>query len=164
MDGRQLSEAIITNANRLKLLCEGIDERVASQAPKGRWSPKQIISHLSGPDGVGMVPVLRAFMEQDTPEITLEPGNPFMSERRNSSAFSDLVTEFSEASNNVASLVSGLSEEQLSRTAHIPALKEAPMGEYPTMGQFIEAIIQRHISYHTDHMRDILRELGVTGI
>ena len=49
MNGAQLSEAIRQKAGEFRRLCDGIDEATASRAPSGRWSPKEIVSHLSGP-------------------------------------------------------------------------------------------------------------------
>src|SRR5208337_3389226 len=51
-------------------------QEVADLAPEGRWSPKQIISHLCGPEGTGLFPTLKVFLEVDTPEIDIDPENP----------------------------------------------------------------------------------------
>jgi hypothetical protein len=32
---------------------------------EGRWSPNQILSHLSGPERTGHLPILRAFLDSD---------------------------------------------------------------------------------------------------
>jgi hypothetical protein len=39
-------------------------------------------------------------------------------------------------------------------------LKETPVGEYPTLAQWISVIGDHHLGSHTDHMREILEELG----
>jgi hypothetical protein len=50
-----------------------------------------------------------------------------------------------------------VSPEQLGRKAHIPALKESPMGEYPTLGAFVGSLAEYHIAFHIDHMKEVLR-------
>ena len=47
--GNQLAQSIRQGMKALKEVCQGVDENTASRAPKGRWSPKEILSHLLGP-------------------------------------------------------------------------------------------------------------------
>jgi len=55
----------------MKKVCEAMTEETASEAPQGRWSPKQIISHISGPDGIGLMPAITLILEQDIRGWTL---------------------------------------------------------------------------------------------
>ncbi len=158
----QLSQVIRQKVIDMKKLCGGIDDETASRAPSGRWSPKQIISHITGPDGVGLTPAIRAFLDQDTPLLELHPGDPFFTERRSKMAMRDLLKEFEAEYEQITGLIAGLSDEQLARKGHIPAFKETPIGEYPTLQLFVTALAERHIGFHIDHMKEILRELGAT--
>ena len=158
----QLSQLIRQKVDEMKRLCQGLDEKTASRAPSGRWSPKQIISHLSGPDGVGLTPAVRLFLDQETPRLDLTPENPFFTERRSKMTIAELLKEFESEWDRIAGIVAGLSDEQLARKAHIPAFKEAPTGEYPTLASFASFMAQRHIGFHIDHMKEILQELGAT--
>ncbi|MHB8907635.1 MAG: hypothetical protein ACYDAA_01995 [Syntrophales bacterium] len=72
--GNQLAEGIRRKIEELKKVCEGVDEETASRAPEGRWSPKEVLSHLWGPEGSGHLPILQAFLEGDTPRVDIEPG------------------------------------------------------------------------------------------
>jgi hypothetical protein len=156
----QLSQAVRKKVSEMKKLCEGLDEKTASRAPSKRWSPKEILSHLSGPDGVGLTPAIQAMLQQDTPRLDLEPGNPFFTERRSKMTAAQLFKEFEGEYIRMADLVAGLSDEQLGRKAHVPALKETPMGEYPTLAAWTAFLAERHIGFHIDHMKEILQELG----
>ena len=93
-EAAKLAETIRRNAEGLKRLCEGLDEETASRAPGDRWSPKQIISHVCGPEGVGYMPTITAILEQDTPLLELDPGNPFFSEKRARMTVAELLAEF----------------------------------------------------------------------
>ena len=79
--GNQLAQSIRQKIEELKKVCEGLDESTASRAPAGRWSPKEILSHLCGPEGSGHLPILEAFLDRDTPRIDIEIENPFFSEK-----------------------------------------------------------------------------------
>jgi hypothetical protein len=160
MEGRELSQIMRQKTEEFKKLCEGLDERTASAAPVGRWSPKQIVSHLCGPEGGHLLSALRSFLDRETPELALQPGDPFFSDERSRMTFGELLAQFEREYNGAAAFVAGLSPQQLSRKAHIPALKESPLGEYPTLEAFIQGIAEYHIAFHLDHMREILRALG----
>ena len=158
----QLSQVIRQKVDEMNKLCVGLDEKTASRAPSGRWSPKQILSHLCGPDGVGLTPAIRAFLDRDTPRLDLNPGDPFFTERRSKMTVTELLKEFEGEYDQVSGLVAGLSDEQLARKARIPAFKEAPCGENPTLAAFVSLLAERHIGFHIDHMKEILQELGAT--
>jgi hypothetical protein len=159
-EGAQLSKAVREKIEEFVKLCQGLDEQTASRAPAGRWSPKQIVSHLCGPDGIGFIASLRPFIEQDTPRIDIEPENPFFSEKRARMSFAELLTELQGEYGRIADFVAGLSEEQLNRKAHIPLLKETPIGEYPTLAAWVQAIVEYHVTFHVEHMGEILQALG----
>jgi hypothetical protein len=159
-EGAQLSQTIHQKLEEMKTLCKGVDEATASRAPAGRWSPKEILSHLCGPDGVGMMPAIKIILDQDTPRIDIEVENPFFTDRRSRMTFVQLLREIEGEYGRMADFVVGLSDKQLSRKAHIPAFKEAPFGEYLTLATFIRVLGELHMGSHIDHMREILQALG----
>ena len=158
--GNLLAQDIRQKVQGLKEVCKGVDENLASRAPKDRWSPKQILSHLSGPEGKGHLPILRAFLDSDLPFIDLDTENPFFTENRARMGFGELVAECEKNYERVAKFAAELSEEQLERKAHIPKLKESPLGEYPTLEGMIHGLGEYHIQFHIDHLREILAALS----
>ncbi len=160
MEGPQLAEMLRRKTGEFVKLCVGLDEPAASRAPAGRWSPKQIVSHLCGPEGTEPVQACRAFIEHDVPELDLEPGNPFFSDARARMTFAELLREFETKYTGIADFITGLSPEQLGRKAHIPGLKESPLGEYPTLEAFVQGIGEYHLTFHVDHMQEVLKALG----
>jgi len=142
-------------------LSKELNEETASRAPEGRWSPKQIVSHISGPDGIGYLAMLQGFLDQDTPRLDIEPENPYFTDRRSRLTFAALLAEFEKEYSRIADFATGLSADQLNRKAHVPLLKETPLGEYPTLAEWIAALVDYHVGFHIDHMKEIQGALGV---
>jgi hypothetical protein len=159
-EAARLVKMIQEKIGELKNVCNGIDEDTAARAPEGRWSPKQILSHLCGPEGLGFMASLRAFLDQDTPRLDIEPENPFYTGKRAKMTMAQLLAELDGEYGRIAELTAGLTDDQLARKAHIPLVKETPMGEFPTLAMWIQAIAEYHVGFHVDHMREILKALG----
>jgi hypothetical protein len=159
-DAAGLVELINEKVSELKVLCKGIDEKTAASAPEGRWSPRQILSHVCGREGKGMIATIRPFLEQDMPRIDLEHEDPFFSEKRAKMTFAQLLAEVEKEYATIAALVIGLSAAQLHRKAHIPLLKDSPLGDYPTLAVWVQAIAGYHLDFHIQHMKEILQQLG----
>ena len=162
--GNQLAREIREKAEALKKVYQGVDEELASRAPKDRWTPKQIISHLCGPDDRGHLPMLKAFLDSNIPKIDLDAGNMFFSEARAGMSFKELVAMCEENYRRIAEFAAGLTDEQLARTAHIPELKDSPLGEYPTLDALIGGLGDYHLRFHIDHLHEILADSSSTGI
>jgi hypothetical protein len=159
-EGDKLVLLIETRLGELQDLCEGLDDKTASRAPEGRWSPKQILSHILGPEGKGMMATIKPFLEQDVPLINVEPEDPFFTGARAQMPLGQLLTEVELEYVRIALFVARLSKEQLNRKAHIPIMKDTASGEYPTLAAWVEGIVDYHLGFHINHMKEVLQALA----
>lgn len=162
--GNQLAQSIRSRIEELKKVCSGVDEGTASRAPAGRWSPKEILSHLLGPEETSHLLMLQAFIDKETPRLDIEPAKSFFSEGRSRTSFAELLSQVETEYERICRFATGLTEEQLDRKAQIPMLKDTPYGEYQTLAAWLGmfgGMEDSHLQFHINHMREVLRELEV---
>lgn len=158
--GLQLAQAIRGKFAELKALGAGVDEAVASKAPAGRWSPKEVLSHLCGRGETGQLPLLEAFLKEEPPTLDISPENPFYTSERAAMTFAQLLTACEANYERIATFASGLSDAELARKAHIPQLKDSPLGEYPTLETMIHGLGVYHVQMHIEHLQELLQALA----
>jgi hypothetical protein len=154
--GSELAQAIRSTQAELASLCAGIDEAAADRAPEGRWSPREILSHLAGAGQGGIVPLLQRILDEDMPNIDLHPGQTQLDEERRAMPFKQLAALVAQRYEAAARFAEGLDAEQLARPAHIPALAQSPLTEHPTLGALIGGFGQYHVHMHIEHLREVL--------
>lgn len=155
-EGTRLIALLREKVAAFRAACQGVDECKAVCTPEGRWTPKEIVSHLCGPEGIGFLGGIRRFVDEETPRIDLIPEQTFMTARREGLPFSALLEEMEAEYARIAAYVATLSEDQLGRRAHIPLLKGSAVGEYPTLSLWVQAMGDYHIAFHIDHLKEVL--------
>ena len=154
--GTELAQGIRQKIGELKKICSGIDEAAGSRAPAGRWTPKEVLSHLLGPAESCHVPLLQRFIDEEKPTIAIDPGNPHYSAERAKMTFAQLLMEVEKEYERMAVFAATLSDTDLARRAHLPALKESPLGDSPSLEGLIKGLGQFHVQMHIDQIREIL--------
>lgn len=157
--GAQLAQGIRATVAEFRSICSEVDEAEAGRAPAGRWSPKEIVSHVAGPDKSGLLPLLEMFTAADTPRIELVPEQTYMTQARRAMPFAQIAALAAQRYEEVARYAEGLEAEQFDRKAHVPVLKESPLGEFPTLEAMIGGLGQHHLKMHTEHLREVLAAL-----
>ena len=140
----------------IKDALSGISDEQASRRPApGEWCVKEVLSHLSGSETASFRDGMNIFLDEDTPEMDLTPGDSYYSPQREKLSFSELLSKVNDQYSGIGEFLAGLSEEQLARKAHIAFLKETPLGEYPTLAQWASAIMNFHLNEHINQLRNL---------
>ena len=112
-----------------------------------------MLSHLCGADDALSMYEFKRFLNEETPDLGITPGS--YSDVRKDAPLSELVSKIDSDYAKIGSFLAGLNEEQLNRKAHIPFLKETPLGEYPTLGQWAIGVIQFHLNDHVQQLKNL---------
>jgi len=156
-----LRAALAQKMKELGAALEGMSEEDAARRPAdGEWCCKEMLSHLMGDEGESFVAGLRRFVDEDSPLIGVVAGLPYFSPARQAMSLSEMRAGVWRQYEEVADFISGLSDEQLARKARVPLLKDTPIGEYPTLGQWAGAIINFHLTDHIGQMGKVREALG----
>jgi hypothetical protein len=152
--GTGLSEQLSAKVDELKQAVSSISEAQASRRPAdGEWCAKEVLSHLTGPDGAGTIQRLSRFVDEDTPGLELQPGVSAFTPDREQATASDLMARLESQYSELVTFLTGLTDSQFSRQAHVAALKGSPLGDYPTLGQYAGFIVNVHIATHVNQVR-----------
>ena len=156
-----LRDALEQKMKELGETLEGMDEGNAARRPAdGAWCCKEMLSHLMGDEGESFVTGLHRFLDEDTPLIGVVAGLPYYSPARQAMSLSEMRAGVWRQYEEVADFIGGLSDEQLARKGRVPLLKETPIGEQPTLGQWAGAIINFHLTDHIGQMGKVREALG----
>ena len=149
-----LRDALEQKMKELGETLEGMDEEDAARRPAdGEWSCKEMLSHLMGDEGESFASGLHRFLDEDTPLIGVVAGLPYYSPAEGKLKPGVRIKE-------VADFIGSLSDEQLGRKGRVPLLKDTPIGEQPTLGQWAGAIINFHLTDHIGQMGKVREALG----
>ena len=154
--GARLAQAIRSTVQELREQCAAVGEAQAAQAPAGRWTPKEILSHLIGPKPGALQSVLDRFLTSEVPLIEIHPEQIYATPERQALSFAQLVELFTQEYEGIAQFAEGLTEAQLARTAQVPLFKDSPLGEYPTLAAFLGGLGQYHVHMHAEHLTEVL--------
>jgi hypothetical protein len=150
--GEALSQQLSAKVQEVKDAVSGMTEdQAAKPKAEGEWSAKQVLSHLCGDDDALSMYEFQRFLDEETPPLGIEPGR--YGDVRKDASVSELVSKIDSDYTEIGKFFAGLNDEQLARKAHVPFLKETPLGEYPTLGQWAGAIINFHLADHINQIR-----------
>jgi hypothetical protein len=154
--GPELAADIRAAMAEFQQACAGVDETSAGRAPKGRWTPFEIASHVAGPEGPGLIGLFDRFLSEDAPRIDLVPEQTYMTDARRAMNFAAVAELAAGRYEAVAAYAEKLTPAQLARTAHVPVFKDSPMGERPSLATMIGVLGANHVRMHAEHLREVL--------
>jgi hypothetical protein len=157
--GPSLQQQLDQKVQEIKQAVSGIDEQKASKAPAGgEWSAKEVLWHLTGEEHALKTFEMERFLKEETPELGVEPGRTPYNEDRSKVPVYELLSRVEGQYAEVGNFLAGLNDEQLNRKAHVPFLKETPLGEYPTLGQWAIGLINFHLNDHIQQLKTLSQQ------
>jgi DinB superfamily len=154
--GPSLQQQMNQKVEEIKQAVSGIDEEKANRSPgEGEWCAKEILWHLTGPEHALSTFEMERFLKEETPELGVTPGQTPYNDDRSKVPLNQLVSRVENQYSEVGNFLAGLNDDQLNRKAHIPFLKETPLGEYPTLGQWAIGLIQFHLNDHVQQLQNL---------
>jgi len=154
VSGSSLQQQLDQKVQEIKQTVSGIDEQAATHRPAdGEWCAKEVLSHLSVEENANVMHRLKRILEEDMPNLDITPGVSAYDAQREQTPVSQLLStvEYTE----LGRLLNSLTDEQLARKAHVPALKRSPLGEYPTLAQWAGFVVNFHIAGHVNQLRNL---------
>lgn len=141
--------------DEIERLVADLNEEAASKAPaEGEWCIREVLTHLAGDADQTFHDGFKRFVQEDTPDLGITPGQTYAAGRENvpiQQLSKDVVKQYRE----IANWVGNLTPEQLSRTARIPFLKETPLGETPTLQIWLGAMLNFHLPQHIEQLQKL---------
>lgn len=157
VSGPSLQQQLQQKVEEIKQAVSGIDEQKATRHPAdGEWSAKEVLSHLCGDTDALSMYEFKRFLDEDTPALGIAPGS--YSDVRSDAPIAELTSKIDSDYGQIGKFLAGLNEEQLNRKAHIPFLKETPIGEYPTLGQWAMGVINFHLNDHVQQLKTLSQQ------
>ena len=154
VSGPSLKQQLDQKVQEIKQAVSGLSEEQAARPPaQGEWSAKEVLSHLCGQDDALSMYEFKRFLSEDTPPLGITPGQ--YSDIRKDAPIPELLSKVESDYSAIGNFFAGLNEEQLNRKAHIPFLKETPLGEYPTLGQWAIGVINFHLNDHVQQLKNV---------
>jgi hypothetical protein len=155
---RQLKSVLEAKVQEIRDIVAKVDEEKAAREPApGEWCVKEVLSHLAGGESRDFVKDIKQFLEEETPRIDVHPGVSFYDDARKSKTASELLSEIESIYGQIGEYIGNLSDEQVGRKANVPLFKETPLGEYPTLAQWIGVLVNFHMNAHVQQLRDLCR-------
>jgi hypothetical protein len=150
--GEALSAQLSAKVQEVTEAVSGLsEEEAAKPRAEGEWCAKQVLSHLCGDDDALSMYEFQRFLDEDTPPLGIVPGR--YGDQRKDATVPELVSKIESDYAEIGAFFAGLNDEQLGRKAHVAFLKDTPLGEYPTLGQWAGAVINFHLVDHINQLR-----------
>lgn len=158
VSGPSLQQQLEQKVQEVKKVVGGLSEEQAQKRPAdGEWCAKDVLAHLTNGETAVAMYEMNRFLEEATPALSIVPGTT-SEEAARSNSTQQLLSKFEKQYAELGTFFAGLTEDQMSRKANIPFLKETPLGEYPTLGQWAGAIVNFHLADHIQHLTTLSKQ------
>jgi hypothetical protein len=150
---------------RLRAIASGFTDGQAWQrADPESWCLAEVLSHLIGPEAEPALAGIARALVEDTPTLILQPADSYLTGGRLGLSPAMLLNQAADSLAAMASLGQTLSPQHRSRTVRIPWLAESPLGETPTIEQWLGGLLSAHLDDHLSQVEAIANAAGLRAV
>jgi len=154
---RRKSDAARERLGRQLAGMEGHLER--THAP-GQWTTREVLCHLLGEPGTGLVGLLERFSATDPPLVELTPGLVTVTAERRGMTLAALLDALDAQRAAVLGYLDTLGTDDLGRKARIPLFAPILGTDVVTLPVFVGAMFGMHWDAHADQIGQIRQAVG----
>ncbi len=148
------AETADANLTSLRELIAALPAETAAKRPTpDEWSANEILAHLLGPPDEDFLSGTRRVLEEDTPQLALEIGERYFTPDRQGQSTEQLLSAVEEQYRQILEVARPLTAEQLQRRVSIPAFAPTPFPDTPTLGEWLHALFDLHLTDHLGQLR-----------
>ena len=153
--GSALAETLKAKVSELEEALAGVTDEEASRPLDGDWTIKHVLSHLFGPEGVGLVGRLHRFIDEEMAALQVNVNDPVFTPERQQMSYEQLLGAVRNQYADMASFLEACTDEEFARRAQLPdSFKDSPLTNTPTLAQWCMGLIQFHLAGHITQIRE----------
>lgn len=158
-DLRSKSDAAWANLTRQ---LQGMEPYMEQSDAPGRWSTREVLSHLLLMPSWEPVAFLTQFSERNLPLVELEPGQSHLTAERRTMTLQEFVNALDLQRRSVLAYLEGLSDAELQqRKVRIPVFKQFMGTDEISLAMFTGAMFDFHWHGHASQLAKIRNAIGL---
>lgn len=151
----EIKDQFYARAGEIEAASAGLTEEGAAKAPaSGEWCAREVLTHLLGDAHETYEQGMKRFVQEDTPELPLTPGQTYGGGREGleiRALARDVVAEYRAIGDWAATLTA----DQLVRPARIAFLKDTPLTETPSLQTWLSVTLSYHLPQHIAQLQQL---------
>lgn len=148
-------EQFYAKAAEIEQAAAKLDEERAKKSPGAdEWCAREVLTHLLGDADQTFQQGMQRFVNEDTPELGLTPGQTYASGREDL-AIDELARRVVTQYKEIGDWTATLTPDQLARPARIAFLKDTPLTETPSLQIWLGATLNYHLPQHIEQLQKL---------
>lgn len=148
-------EQFYAKASEIEQAAAKLTEDAAKKsAAADEWCAREVLTHLLGDAHETFEQGMKRFVQEETPELPLTPGQTY-ADGRETMPIDALARDVVKQYKAIGEWAATLTPEQLARPARIAFLKETPLGETPSLQTWIGVTLTYHLPQHIEQLQNL---------
>jgi hypothetical protein len=127
----------------------------ATKSPGGEeWCAREVLTHLMGDASETYQRGMQRFVQEDTPELPLTPGQTNAADWAGL-PLQKLATDVVGQYRAIGDWAATLTDDQLARPARVAFLKDTPLTETPSLQTWLGVTLSYHLPQHIEQLQKL---------